>query len=204
MLVIYQGCSRKFVFRRSERGCKQKYNSAWGTECAGRGAGPCRYIGCAVRCAASSVWRTCTYSHVYTAWHGVRPSVPRPPHSNGCPNQNLYRIHPSRSSPLFLPVYSLFCLVVLLFTHSTLVTLPISFTPPPRRSTPFTSAPPLALNHHSASYSNPCRDSLRKRNAALLPFFHLFLHSSLVSIITILAAASRRISRDRFRPLRSV
>lgn len=80
-----------------------------------------------LRRAALSVY-VCMY--VYTAWHGVRPSAPRPPHSNGCPNQNLYRVYPSRSSLLFSPVYSLFFLAVLLFTHSTLVTLSTPTTVP--------------------------------------------------------------------------
>ncbi|OAD61419.1 ADP-ribosylation factor-like protein 1 [Eufriesea mexicana] len=41
VLVIYQGSRRKFVFQGGARGRKQKYDSAWGTECAGRGAGSC-------------------------------------------------------------------------------------------------------------------------------------------------------------------
>lgn len=91
--------------------------------------------------------RTALSVYVHTAWHGVWPSAPRPPHSNGCPNQNLYHVYLSRSS-LHLPAVCclLFFPAVLLFTPS----VSYSFRP-----------------HHRASYSNPRRDPLRRRNAAL-------------------------------------
>lgn len=71
--------------------------------------------------------RTASSVRVHTAWHGVRSSAPRPPHSNGCPNQNLYRVYPSHSSFFLSLVCSLFFPSVLLFTLS-----PCIFPPPPQ------------------------------------------------------------------------
>lgn len=179
VLVIYLRSNRKFVFQGGARGRKQKYDSASGTECAGRGAGSCTpATPCGIEC-------ICMYVCIYgVAWRtAVRPAATA--------FQRLPKPKPISCIPISL-LSSLFTRVLALFPCCpTLYPLHSGHSVHP---------------HHRASYSNPYRDPLRRRNAALhclplwlpLPSFHLSLSVSVppYNITTTLAMISQRISRS--------
>ena len=194
--MIYQGCSRKFVFRRSERGCKQKYNSAWGTECAGRGAGPCRYIGYAVPCVRHPVCgvRVLTHMYIYAmAWRtAVRPAatafqwLPKPKPISYTPISLLSSLFTSvlALSPCCPTLYPLYSAPI-----SSLSSQP---TPPP---SPSTTAAPL-IRILAARFSSQRETQLSSLSSIS---FHPFLPSEHHDDLTC-HDLSTNFSRDRFRP----